>query len=163
MPWILFIFLLMDGHANKNYKCWQIESLKTKFLLPVKMATSGNACWTGSQRAWKQLLGHPELQEGQVAEMAVSNMAVNLPRVRHSHLVWATWEKNNGMFFSTPTTFLILKRNSDPLLEPRLKLQPDAWLTWMASSATTSARSLLVDMSFVYYLSYLRYHKGSSS
>lgn len=38
-------------------------------------------------------------------------------------------KKNNGMFFSTPTTFLILKRNSDPLLEPRLKQQPDAWLT----------------------------------
>ena len=72
-------------------------------------------------------------------------------------------KKNNGMFFSTPTTFLILKRNSDLLFEPRLKQQPDAWLTWMASSATTSARSLLVDMSFVYYLSYLRYHKGSSS
>ena len=162
MPWILFIFLVDGWTCKQEYKCWQIESLKTKFLLPVKMATSGNTCWTGSQRAWKQLLGHPELQRTSGRDGSIQHGSQSSSSSTQS-LGMSHMRKNNGMFFSTPTTFLILKRNSDPLLEPRLKLQPDAWLTWMASSATTSARSLLVDMSFVYYLSYLRYHKGSSS
>ena len=155
-------FWLMDGHAKKNTSIDKLNHWKQSFSYLWR--------WLLQEiRAELEARGHGnnclDIQscKGQVAEMAVSNMAVNLPRVRHSHLVWATCEKNNGMFFSTPTTFLILKRNSDLLFEPRLKQQPDAWLTWMASSATTSARSLLVDMSFVYYLSYLRYHKGSSS
>lgn len=155
-------FWLMDGHANKNTSIDKLNHWKQSFsylwrwLLQeiraeLEARGHGNNCLdiqSCKKDKW-QRWQYPTWQ----------SIFLEFDTVTW----WATCEKNNGMFFSTPTTFLILKRNSDPLLEPRLKQQPDAWLTWMASSATTSARSLFVDMSFVYYLSYLRYHKGSSS